>query len=203
MTLEPDQILFVQLREEGRTRVLRPAVIHAASGDDLRVECSEEIEVGCGDAVVLYYEVRRNFVKQPAEVGGLRDEGAVRMCALRLIGEPVSAEKRTALRVSTVGMDLRAEFAAEPRCKVLDVSELGFSLYASVSREAGTVVDVSLHHDGHAIPGTVLVQSVRAVCGDRVRYGVRCVDGALKFALAGVNLKVQREQIRRERRRWS
>ena len=195
--LKADQILFVELPGDGGGRVLHPGVVVEVSDDRLRVESPAIVSVSAGDGLEIYFEQARTFVRQPCEVSSVCSERGRFTLELWLVGDPVSAEKRTSLRVSTAGMGLHAEFAGEADCEVLDVSEVGFSLSACVVCETGTVVDVVLIEEDRALAGTVLLQSVTGVGEGRTRYGVRCVDGPLKFALAGVNLKVQRQQIRR------
>ena len=212
--------IFVHVPGEGAQRILHPGrrLAELSEGrSGVRVQMLKDLGVGEGTDVFLLFEQARTFLQQPARVCAraeaesapdpipeATDAGAAeaepRACGpvldLETLGDPVSAESRQSYRVSALGADIEATFAGEAHCPVLDVSATGLALYAKETVALGSRQEIVLSFDGREIAGMIVVQSIRDM-GNKFRYGALCVDGALREELGGVNLAIQRQQLRR------
>jgi hypothetical protein len=206
-SVEPQSAVYVELPGVSEARSLLPAHLIGTGSAGLAVHLrGRAAEVAAQLAprqqVALYFEVDAVFRRQPVEVRGVaRDSDGVRV-DLAALGAPVSAESRECYRVSAIAANLKAVLGTAEACSVLDVSAMGFSVYARAPFEPGTSVRTVLVHEDERIPGIVIVQNLRRTRGGRLRCGVRCRDdmlsnGALMRALPRINMELQRRQLAR------
>ena len=147
--------------------------------------------------MLLYFDDVSMFVQQPARVRTLRATPRGTLVQLAPTGERVRAERRSVARVSAVGANLLASIDGSDFCEVLEISSAALTLVGSADVHDGDEAGAILHHGPEDLSGSVAVKSVRELGEGKRRFGIVCRDGLLKFALASVNLAVQREQLRR------
>ena len=193
--LKAGDCIFVQ--PVAATDALRRGVVAAASPSSWTVELEDPFEVDPGQQLLVFYDDLRMFVQRSVRVAGV--EHATPECRLELqaAGQPVRAERRAVARICAAGSDLLASLAGSDFCTVLELSPRGFAVLGSFDLEVGAEVEAVLLHGRDDLGGRVCVRDVRKLEDGQRRYGVVCVDGLLKFALASVNLAVQRDHLRR------
>jgi hypothetical protein len=203
--------LFFRLPADSEKRVLRPATVTSIEHDVYTAELEEhDLPVEAGQDLLIYHEIRRTFVQQPAHIEAViapvTDEDPEArphtLVAFRTTGQPVSADSRECYRVSTVMADMVAQVGDEPDCPLLDVSATGFSVLSGQSFDVGSMVDVSLWHEGVRFTGRACVQSLREMSKGRIRYGFHCAqersgNSVLAKGLQQISLAVQRQHLRR------
>jgi hypothetical protein len=156
-----------------------------------------------GAEILVYYELSRRFMQQPARVVSVAQAEENRISLeLETTGDPVSAENRECYRVSCYAADISAKLGGDSEtCEVLDLSATGFAVFSKAEYQVGQSLEATLYHDGNPATGTVVVQSASEY-GKQMRYGLRALDderpdATLKQALNRVNLAIQREQVAR------
>lgn len=216
--LGTDTGIFFRIPDGSNTRVLHPARIVEVSGETHTAEVEDpQISLEAGQELLVYYEMKREFVQQSAIIDVIMDgqpegeqpeeasEDAARLLvAFRLNGEPVSAESRQAYRVSTVVANLFSMFGKEERCRLLDVSATGFSLESRQRFSVGDIIEGTLLFEDKEFTGLATVQSIKPLSGGRFRYGLHSVEDKTRPAdlLKGqqkISMAIQREQMRRLR----
>ena len=149
----------------------------------------------------LHFEHKQKFFQQAARVARKEsDEPCV--FALKLQGQPVSAESRQCYRVSCLGAGIKATVGEEKDCEVVDVSATGLAFYTTGTFEIGRQVRVTFFYGGEEYAGQATIQSMRRVSARLIRYGVHCGDtksktDTLARSLASINQSIQRDQLRR------
>lgn len=221
-----DAGIFLRMPLESDKRILHPAVIKECREKVFTVEVDEPLKLEAGDEILVYYEIKREFMQQPARVDAVLmsdpeaepdDESAgdaegesdreaetpvKMMIGFETTGDPVSAESRQCYRVSTALAGLTTQLGNETGCQLLDVSASGFSVISSARHKLGSIVPAVLHHDGRTYKGKACVQSIRELEPDRIRYGLYCVEnrsitGDLQKGMQTISMAVQRQQLRR------
>ncbi|MCP4590836.1 MAG: hypothetical protein GY842_08825 [bacterium] len=204
-----DSGFFLQLPGNSKQRVLHPAKVLGVADDVYTAEVEElDLAVEDGLDVLVYFDKCDGFMQRPARIETVdtidaTDETEPQLLiSLTTTGPAVSAENRQQYRVSTVIMDLTAQFGPDSKCPVVDVSALGFSVIAPTQYDSGNVVSASMKYDDQTYAGEVSVQSVRELSKGRIRYGLLCADAKtsqdnLANGLRKMSVKIQREQLRR------
>jgi hypothetical protein len=207
--LSQGDLLYIQRPTQSPQRVLIPLDIVANEQDHVIIETSQVFDWLPDDGQVLvYYDKRRDFVKQSAKLEiHLHEEDedqvdGVMRYAIELLGEAVNAESRQTFRVSTVISGRTASFDDEGDVPLVDVSATGYAVIATKQRNVGEIVKTTLNHDGRHFSGSACVQSVCQLDDQRIRYGMFCVDkrqpgNNLNQGLLTISMAVQREQLRR------
>jgi hypothetical protein len=207
--LEVQQRIFAHAAN-GDACHLHPGVVVAAHDGRYTVWLDPPPHCAIGQELLLYYDDLRMFVQQRARVVAVHarpapertsaaeapSDGAIRF-ELVLIGEPVCAERRAVARVPTDGAEIFASIDGSELCQVIEVSSCGFAIAGEAEVEEGARAEAVLIHGAEDLNGSVAICNVRDIGDGRRRFGVVCLDGLLKFALRGVNLAIQREQLRR------
>ncbi len=184
-------------------RVLYHAVVDAADEDDRWVAT---FSAGCPaieaeQDVLIYFEIKREFMQQPARVHDLEEEDGSKRVTFEAVGDPVSAESRQHYRVSTITSDVSARIGGEDGCKVVDISSTGFAAVSAHAYDIGAKVDVVIEYGGQRCEGEASVQSVREKPGGRFRYGLLSIADAdgpdFQERLNEISLEIQRSQLRR------
>ena len=165
-------------------------------GDQLVIDGLEEPTPGIGSPVRVFFEAAGAFWVQGAVWAG---EGEGSSLEIELQGTPERLEQRGPLRIQVSTESLRASLAGEA-CELVDLSEVAFSVRTRSRLAVGDVVEAVIHDRGEALPGRVRVQSRADLGQGWLRYGLCCLDGRLKTALAGVCLHAQRARIAESRR---
>ena len=207
--LSQGDLLYIQRPTQSQQRILIPLDIVAMQQGQIIIETSELFDWLPEDGqVMVYYDQRREFVKQSArmevhvhEETEDQVDGVMRY-AVELLGESVSAESRQTFRVSTVISGRTAQFADEGDVPLVDVSASGYAVIASGKHNVGEIIKTTLVHDGREFTGTACVQSICQLDPSRIRYGMYCVEkrqpgNNLNQGLLTVSMAVQREQLRR------
>jgi hypothetical protein len=196
-SLVPDgSEVFIQLPQDDGRRVLHPASLVEGEGDRYTLELEEPVAFEPEQGLLLYYEHQRKFMQQLARVIELPAADRAAMIVVETMADPILAESRECYRCPTVVEDISATLDDEAICKVLDVSQTGFAVYAAPGRAIGSTCAANLSFEGCELRGTAVVQSARE-SGSRTRYGLRALDGELRRRLTEVAMSVQRNQLRR------
>lgn len=222
--LSPGAIVFVNFPEESKQRVLHAARVAQNNSNGLVLRLDEPgLPVEPERGFRLYYEQNLKFVQQAAKIEAVLGAGEVPAgttppptppastpaeapqgptIIVRTLGEPVSAEGRECYRVSTLLSGLKAGLGDVADGALADVSVTGFSIISHATHEAGTVLPVTLHHEGKTFAGQGAIQSIKALADGRIRYGLLCADNGrlrspLKTALQQISVAVQRQQLKR------
>lgn len=194
---------FIETPAQFTTRILHPAKILGIKDGGYTAEIEEEdVSLEQGAEFLIYFEVRKKFVKQAATIEAVYDDESNPTIKFITVGEPVSGESRQHYRVSTVMSDLTVTLGGETDCKLLNVSATGFSVLATAHYDNGATVDASVCHEGETFSGRICVQSSQLMAKGRIRYGLHCVDkigsaGNLETGLRQMTMAIQRKQLRR------
>lgn len=164
-------------------RVLCRGQVLAVDGAHVTVQFADlALEAEPEDEVATFAHRDGVFTRQTARlrgaevVGDPRQSGWVTQAQLELIGLATPCDQRAGDRVSTRGLQLRADFEDEIDCEVLDVSATSLSLVAFGRHVPGSIAEVALHFEGKMLPGRGAIQSAQPASGQRVRYGIRVLD---------------------------
>jgi hypothetical protein len=197
--------IFVQPAEEAADRILHPATIVDRT-EHVIAELQEPLDLEAGQDLLVFYEVRREFMKQPVRVEvTMEGDAGRRLVGFVPVSDPVSAESRQFHRVSTVTGGLEANFGSEDHCPVTDVSIKGFSVISGRDHNIGDHVPTTIHHLEQHIRGTGLVQSIKGMGDGRTRYGLLCTKqrgrvNELDSGLQRMTMLLQRQQLKRRAR---
>lgn len=184
-------------------RVLYHAVVEGADENEAWTATFTQGSAGLAaeQDVLIYYEIKREFMQQPARIRSMEETEVGRVVVFEPTGDPVSAESRQHYRVSTITADIEAKLGDEDGCKVVDISSTGFAAVSSTRYTIGANVTVVIDFQGRHCEGTASVQSVRDKPGGRYRYGFLSITGSdggsFQNDLNEVSLEVQRLQLRR------
>ncbi len=207
-----DKEFFLQISGESDRRILHPAKVVGVSDGLYTAEFEEtDIEVEAEQEILVFYNQKRDFVKQaarvtdaPQEESALQEESPETpgTFTFETLGDVVSAENRECYRVSTVMSELTAIFGEERDCAILDISNTGFAVSSNKLHEVASIVEVILNHDGVEYTGTVCIQSVRELHRGKIRYGVSCIadksiPNDLLEGVRRMSITTQRDQLRR------
>ena len=199
----PGTGFFVQIPDGSSERVLHAALVEDVEESSYTALLKEdEAPLKSGQNVFIFYELKGDFVRQPACTRALSHTPSGINFAFEFTGEPVSAERRQCYRVSTVMAAVTATFGDEENCAVLDVSATGFAVLAAEQHMVSKVVDTIVCSANENFCGQVRIESVRESNCGRFRYGLHCVDAmsdgkALRNGLQEISAIVQREHLRR------
>lgn len=198
------QDLFVHLGGAGHQRVLHPIRVCEVE-DDVSFVVFQDQSQGVGSiepdqAVVLFFQGPKEFMQQPAQIVGMRQEESGLWLGIRTTGDPASAESRQCFRVCTVLGSYITSIDNETGCRIADVSATGFGVFAKGDYAFGDVVDVSFELEGCSYSGRACVQSLKQVAAG-FRYGLLNVDGDgegnLADGLQRLTMHAQRTQLKR------
>lgn len=203
MPKKDDKVFYRIPNEQGGKK----QILHAGVVLSLEEEvCVVQLDEPCAAVEVnldgfLHFEQKQKFFQQAVRVVSKEsDEPSV--FALKLQGQPVSAESRQCYRVSCLGAGIKATVADEKDCEIVDVSATGLAFYAMSAYEIGRQVRITFFYNGEEYMGQCTIQSMRRVSAKLTRYGVHCGDtksktDTLARSLASINQSIQRDQLRR------
>jgi len=199
------QTIFVQFPGNTNKRILHPCIVTQINGTDSVTVLPEdpEISLDLEQDFMVYFERKREFLQQPAKVEALLEIESGTVAALKMIGEPVSAESRQCYRVSTLFCELFTTFGGEDNCSLRDVSVSGFAVACeNTSYTIGQVLDAELSFEGKSFSGRVSIQSIAQLPEGKTRYGVNCVKEGngpttLLQGVKVISMAVQRQQLSR------
>ena len=195
--------IFIEGGSNSGQRVLHPAEILGSTGGVFTAKSqTAELAFELGEALMVYYQRGRSFVKQPALIESCDTSQRLAKIQFAFRGEAVSAEQRESYRVSTIMTELCVDIVDEMGCKLVDISVTGCSAIASGRYRQRQLVRITLYHEGEPISGQAIVRGVKRLDAERTRYGLLCVierdsDGALKKGLREITMAVQRSQLQR------
>ena len=197
--------VFIQLLAETSRRVLHAAdVVSFDEGVVTGTRVQTRPPLPPGTALLLYYEINRNFMKHPARVlevvKGSQDDKNLLAFKLELIGQPVPAESREYYRVVTALDGLTATIGEQGEGWLVDVSVTGFAVIAKPGLKNGTTMPVTLRYENATFTGNAGLQSITPLDAKRTRYGFSSVESEsseLARGLRTTNLEVQRIQLKR------
>jgi hypothetical protein len=200
--LKTESVIFFNIPDVSEERVLHRAKIMTAEENLYTAELEEEgLDLEDEMGLFIYFKMDRRFMRQAARIGSVTGSESNTLVEFETIGEPFSAENRQALRISSVGTELKATFGAEENCEVVDVSATGFAVYGTTEHAIDSRVEATLYFEGETFKGTVSVMAVVKRKG-RVRYGVHCINepktgSSLKNGLGRITMAIQRKQLAR------
>lgn len=119
--------------------------------------------------------------------------------ALKLVGEPASAEQRQIYRVSVPTADIRARIDREVNCHVVDVSSEGFAAVTRQEYKIGSTVKASFNFEGNDVQADARVQTMKRRSDGKYRYGFFVAEkkSPARKALAAISIAMQRQQLKR------
>ena len=202
MILTPETDIYIRIPDDSGVRTLLPGHVIASDDESITVRLEKVLEFEEGQELFLHYQINRQFLQQPAQVVAPGDEDNaehdLNSEGIRFLvtGEPFSAENREDYRVSALASGIVIDTESESGCKVLDVSGTGFSFYAQSMYDVGTSLTVQLTFDDQRWTGTIVIMSAQSK-RDKMRYGVRATDGAIKNEMNRICLGVERQQLQR------
>ena len=197
---------FVLLPTTSKHRILHPGTVVECSATSVVGKLKEPLTLEPGTQVLLLAELNRKFMQQGASVHAVLDAGAEPTVGFALEGQPISAEGRSAYRVSLAASNLACTFGADKQAILLDVSPSGFAVSSSLKLNVADTVRVSLNYGGQSFGGQARVQSVRDLGGSKARYGLHAIEAGrgqkndLQRGLGSVTAAAQRDQLRRRAR---
>ena len=202
--IRPEMQVFIQLPDETARRILHPGeaievtevvVIHPEPGVP---------PIDGGDELLIYYELNREFVKQPARalevIENAEDPDGLPTIKFETIGGPIPAESRQCYRVVTALCELTASIGDERKCRLVDASVSGFAVIARPGYKIGANMSVVLRYEGATFSGNACLQSVTPLDAKRTRYGFSSTESEtsdLANGLRTISIGVQRQQLRR------
>ena len=200
--LKTESNIFFKILDESTEIALHRAQIITVK-ENLYTAESEEEGLALEDEMDLfiYYDMDRQFMRQAVKICSVHKTEQHISFEFETVGEPASAENRQALRISSIGADLKATFGTEKDCEVLDVSAMGFAVFSNKEHAIDSRVEATLHFEGEAFTGTVSIMAV-SKRNNRIRYGVQCIDdpktgNSLKNGLGRITMAIQRKQLAR------
>jgi hypothetical protein len=200
--LKTESVIFFNIPDVSEERVLHRAKIITVKENLYSAELEEEdLDFKDEMGLFIYFKMERQFMRQAARIGSVIETETNTLVEFETIGEPFSAENRQALRISSMGTDLKATFGAEENCEVVDVSATGFAVYSSKEHAIDSRVEATLCFEGETFKGMVTVMAVVKRKG-KIRYGVHCIDDpkidtSLKKGLGRITMAIQRKQLAR------
>ena len=188
-------------------RRLRRSVVIESSSENFSIRfVADPFAFEVDQEVLMYFSGKTEFMQQVGSVKEIVEaaEGSEEgpLFVIEPIGDAISAESRQNYRVTTISADLEAHVGGEVNLQVQDLSSTGFAVVASEEYQMGQTVEVSIAHGEDQCHGIASVQSVRALGGDRIRYGLRAIEedphtGQFLQVLQRISLAVQREHLQR------
>jgi hypothetical protein len=200
--LKTESIIFFNISNVSEERVLHRAKIMTVKENLYTAEFEEEgLDLKDEMGLFIYFKMDRQFMRQAARIDSVIESESNTLVEFETIGEPFSAENRQALRISSVGADLKATFGAEENCETVDVSATGFAVYSTKEHAIDSRVEATLYFEGETFKGTVSIMAVVKRKG-KIRYGVHCIDDpktgtSLKNGLGRITMAIQRQQLAR------
>lgn len=201
--LSPSQELFVSFPNASGTRVLHAAKVLSLADDMVTLKFVEPdyLPVDVSETSTIFFDGPREFMQQPGErveCDTAPDTEATFDLALRLAGEPVSAESRKCFRVGTALADYTGQFGAIGTCQIVDVSATGVGFVSESRLKIGAGVDFAFDLHGKSYSGKGFIQSHKEVRAGH-RYGLLCTadNPALAKGLQQLTMDAQRTQLRR------
>jgi hypothetical protein len=200
--LKTESVIFFNIPDVSEERVLHRAKIMTVKENLYAAELEEEgLDLKDDMGLFIYFKTDRQFMRQAARIGSVTETESNTLVEFETIGEPFSAENRQALRISSVGADLKATFGAEENCDVVDISATGFAVYGSKEHAIDSRVEATLYFEGETFKGAVSIMAVVKRKG-RIRYGVHCIDDpkagtSLQKGLGRITMAIQRKQLAR------
>jgi hypothetical protein len=194
--------VFVHFAGGTGTRVLHAskAVMHDEGVITVNYAEPEALPTAPATTMIVFFHGPVEFMQQPGERIELSDDAGEPVAAIRLLGEPVSAESRKCFRVGTVLADYSADFGVLGTCKLVDVSAAGVGFLSTRRCSLGESFEVKLSVHGRVSKGRGFIQSVKEV-RHGYRYGLLCTNdggaGGLDKGLQQLTMDAQRAQLRR------
>ena len=194
--------VFLQLPAEADKRVLHAGEV---TGEEEGVWIAEfeepELEVAVEQEVLVYYEIKQKFSKQPARIQTVSGD-ATTIVSFQTTGDAVQAEDRECYRAATKAYRLTATVDGRPNCRLDDISEKGFGVISPSEYQIGQTLKIRIGFKGERYAGTAVVQAVREMSRGRRRYGMSWVgdkndSGDLEKGAHTINIAIQHEQMRR------
>jgi hypothetical protein len=186
-------------------RRLRRSTVVDAGGDAISIRfVAEPFSFEVGQEVLMYFNVKREFMQQLASVLEVVEDEASEgpIFVLEPIGDPISAESREHYRVSTLSAGLDARVGNEQSLPVQDLSATGLAVLSAREYSLGERVEIEIAHEDEHCHGLASVQSVRVFGPGRIRYGLRAIEedphtSCFLDVLQRISLAVQRQQLQR------
>ena len=191
--------MYLLIPDASNKRILHPGKVIESDAQGFVGEFEEPIAPPVGADVNAYGKVRGKFFQQGAAGVAIRQTEPQPVIAFTRVGELVSAENRQTYRVCVAMAGIAARIESEKKCAVVDMSAEGFGAVASKVYELGSLVQVAIEYEGHAISTLARVQTVKARPDGKFRYGflVNEKKNSPRKALEQISASVQRQQLRR------
>jgi hypothetical protein len=199
--LSPNKNLFVSLPAESVMRILHPGTVVSIEDDVYTAELEEEdLRLKVGQEVLIHYEAKRTFTRQPAEIEAVRQGDPKPAISFAMSGKAVSTDSRGCYRVPLAFKNLTAKVGPEKDCRLLEVSETGFAIIASEPHTIGDIVDATLCYRYGEFSGRACVRSIKELGEVRKRYGFSCMDknmadGSLPRGLYIISCAIHRDHL--------
>ncbi len=203
MALKEGSRVFLRFDSPSRRRLLQPGIVQEIwdGGWTLGFETRPRA-VKTGEEKLVYYDRARVFVQQPVLVETQSSDGPPFVLTLKSIGDAVSAETRKEDRVSTSDTGLTATLEDEDGCLIQDVSLSGLAVISTRKYHVGRCLEIAIRYGDEEYVGPMEVQSVKALDGGKIRYGLLGVfDTAegrnFQNGLTRMTLEIQQQHLKR------
>ena len=112
--------VFIEQMSDSGQSVLHPAELLSSTDGvySMKLQSERPVEEP-GEAITIYFEKGRSFLKQWARVDSWKASEGFAEIQATLLGDPCSAEQRENYRVSAVMADLCIDLADETGCKLM------------------------------------------------------------------------------------
>ena len=191
--------VIIRLVDEPHDQVLyRGHVVHT---DDDQLIAKLTGELGRVDpdarAEVFFRDAQQRFVGTWARLQ--RVESALPGAAVRLTVDDQGgyAERRRSYRVAVMNMPLFVTIDSTVGCQLLDISSQGLGLICPVKLKVGSLMPVTLDHEGCRTRGHMAVRWCRSRRDGRFRCGLQALGEVSELAakLRALTMAVQRDQL--------
>ncbi len=200
-----DTRFFLQVQRGIEGRLLYPVTMLSSAHGAYTVKLNpgeEELPIETGLEVFVYYYVRHQFMQQLARVREIEEErseeGRAFTIRLEVEGQPYLAESRECFRVSGVNSHIRIEVGEGEACPLIDISAKGLTFTSSTTYPVGSMISVSMVHEGKVFCGKGRIQSARILEHGRLRYGLQCPEGTITPGSLAEGLQVIAMALQRE-----
>ena len=198
--LECGQPMFLLVvNSNGEKGILRPGKVIESATETFAAKFDGKMPIAVGLETLVYGDVRGKFFQQGATLLEIQQDGENQTHHFTRSGEPVSAEKRQTFRVSVALAEVQAKLNRQQKCQVVDFSPEGLAIIAAPGLSMGSTVDISLVQDAESLVTTARVQTVRALAGDKMRYGLLVAKKEVnaRRTLLKLTMLFQRTQLKR------
>ena len=174
---------------------------HVVGTDDSELVAQLTGELGLLDeharAEVFFRDAQQRFVRTPARLQTVEAAPPGANVRLTVSGQTPYTERRRSCRVAVVNLPLFVTVDSAFGCQLLDISSQGLGLICPVKLKVGSLIPVTLDHEGCRTRGHMTVRWCRSRRDGRFRCGLQILAevGELDEQLRALTMAAHREQL--------